>query len=124
MLPTAVLMPKLMILLQRHTMAKHKLILDTQSADFFGGSGQTFDWNIAADLSGSFMFSLAGGLTPENIGDAIKLVRPWGVDTSSGVEINGEKDVKRIEEFVQSVRVKDKEVNRKGITRFFHRGRK
>jgi phosphoribosylanthranilate isomerase len=50
---------------------------------------------------------IAGGLKPENVGTAIKLIKPWGVDVSSGVETNGAKDMKKITEFINAVRDAD-----------------
>lgn len=70
-----------------------------------GGTGESFDWNIAAALSeAGNSFILAGGLSPENIGEAVTAVGPWGVDVSSGVETNGHKDHKRIKEFISNAR--------------------
>ena len=50
------------------------------------GSGKVFDWRLAEGAPSGMRLLLAGGLTPQNVGDAIRLVRPWGVDVSSGVE--------------------------------------
>lgn len=66
-----------------------------------GGTGESFDWSIAAALAGTGnSFILAGGLSPENIGEAITTVGPWGVDVSSGVETNGDKDHRKITQFI------------------------
>ena len=70
-----------------------------------GGTGQSFDWNIAAQLSRrGHPFLLAGGLTPANVTAAIAQVRPWGVDVSSGVETAGMKDPAKIRDFVNQAR--------------------
>jgi phosphoribosylanthranilate isomerase len=69
------------------------------------GQGALADWERAADLARAHKLVLAGGLTPDNVGQAIATVRPWGVDVSSGVESKrGVKDVGRIAAFLQAVR--------------------
>ena len=50
------------------------------------GSGKVFDWRLAEGAPGGVRLMLAGGLTPDNVGEAIRLVRPWGVDVATGVE--------------------------------------
>jgi phosphoribosylanthranilate isomerase len=67
------------------------------------GSGAVFDWSLADGLSSGVRLLLAGGLTPENVGDAIRRVQPWGVDVSSGVETtpgSGRKDPVKVRRFV------------------------
>lgn len=80
------------------------LLLDTHVAQVAGGSGRTFDWNlIPTDLGKPLI--LAGGLTPENVAEAVRKVRPFAVDVSSGVEqSNGIKDAGRISAFINAVR--------------------
>lgn len=69
------------------------------------GEGARADWRRAAGLARGRQLVLAGGLTPDNVGEAIATVRPWGVDVSSGVESKrGVKDVGRIAAFLQAVR--------------------
>ena len=73
-----------------------------------GGTGQSFNLEVAASLSGrGVSFLLAGGLTPANVGRAISIVRPWGVDVSSGVETIGKKDRRKIRRFVENARHAD-----------------
>jgi phosphoribosylanthranilate isomerase len=70
-----------------------------------GGSGQAFDWSLAEDVPGGTRLILAGGLTPDNVADAIELVHPWGVDVSSGVEESpGRKDPRKVREFIANAR--------------------
>jgi len=85
-------------------------MLDTAIAGQLGGSGQRFDWRIAAEIAREMPVMLAGGLTPENVRDAIRDVRPWAVDVSSGVEANGSKSDERIRAFVQAVRAAEEEL--------------
>ena len=79
------------------------LLLDAHSESAFGGTGQTFDWNlIPKSLTKPVI--LAGGLTAENVGSAIKLVQPYAVDVSGGVEQSkGIKDAAKIAAFMQAV---------------------
>ncbi len=73
-----------------------------------GGTGQSFNLEVAASLSRrGVSFLLAGGLTPANVGRAISIVRPWGVDVSSGVETIGKKDRRKIQRFVENARHAD-----------------
>ena len=69
-----------------------------------GGTGAAFDWEIARALAEDSRFLVAGGLDPENVAQAVRQVRPWGVDVSSGVETAGIKDVEKIEAFVQGAK--------------------
>ena len=83
----------------------HLVTLDRYVEGIQGGTGKGFDWDVAASLSQAGLpFLLAGGLTPENVSEAIALVRPWGVDVSSGVETGGNKDQEMIRAFVRNAR--------------------
>ena len=80
-------------------------LLDTFRTDEYGGTGKSFDWNLAVIAKQSGKIILAGGLTPENIADAVRKVLPYGVDVSSGVELRpGIKDHKKMSEFIQRAR--------------------
>jgi phosphoribosylanthranilate isomerase len=69
------------------------------------GSGRLFDWTLAEGAPGGIRLMVAGGLTPDNVADAIERVRPWGVDVSSGVErAPGQKDATKLRRFVQVAR--------------------
>lgn len=80
-------------------------LVDAAVKGVYGGSGVTVDWNGAAQLAKQHPILLAGGLTPVNVADAVRQVRPWGVDVASGVEsAPGEKDTNKMKAFVQAVR--------------------
>jgi phosphoribosylanthranilate isomerase len=77
-------------------------LLDTHRDGEFGGTGKTFDWDLARKAKQFGKVILAGGLTPDNVADAVRLVRPYGVDVSSGVELRpGIKDHKKIKDFIR-----------------------
>lgn len=79
------------------------LLLDAYVPGQFGGTGQTADWEAAASLARRMPILLAGGLTPENVAEAIRQVRPWGVDVASGVEsAPGRKDLEKIMAFIRN----------------------
>lgn len=83
-------------------------LLDTYAADRVGGTGKTFDWDIIATLDLQRPVILAGGLTPENVGLAIREVQPFAVDINSGVEIcPGRKDYIKLRRLVDEVRRAD-----------------
>ena len=78
-------------------------LVDTASSTRLGGTGRTFDWAIVAGNSEPFV--LAGGLTPENVTDAIVAARPWGVDASSGLERStGVKDHGMVADFIRKAK--------------------
>ena len=69
------------------------------------GSGKVFDWTLLDSVGSGVPFLLAGGLTPENVGDAIRMVRPYGVDVSTGVEsAPGLKDARKLRHFIEVAR--------------------
>lgn len=90
--------------------AARSILLDTYRAGVAGGTGEIFEWQrVPPSLRNKII--LAGGLLPENVGDAIKQVRPYAVDVSGGVEsAPGIKDVKKIEAFIAAVRCADSEL--------------
>lgn len=79
----------------------HAILVDGASP----GSGSAIDWSLARQVPKSRQVLLAGGLTPENVADAIAIARPWGVDVSSGVEREpGRKDAVKVRRFVANAR--------------------
>jgi phosphoribosylanthranilate isomerase len=78
------------------------VLLDTAEKGSYGGTGKTFDWTVVPSLDRPVL--LAGGLHPGNVREAVRAIRPWGVDVSSGVETDGEKDHAKIREFVMKVK--------------------
>ena len=84
--------------------------LDSSFGKYGGGSGETFNWNIAEYISDQWPIMLSGGLDPMNVADAINKVSPWIVDVSSGTEIDGKKDHALVKKFIDTVRAVDLEV--------------
>ncbi len=81
------------------------LLVDAAVKGVYGGSGVIADWSAAAELAKKYPLLLAGGLTPENVADAVRRVQPWGVDVASGVEsVAGEKDAVKMSAFVKAVK--------------------
>lgn len=81
------------------------LLVDAAVKGVYGGSGVIADWSAAAELAKKYSLLLAGGLTPENVADAVRRVKPWGVDVASGVEsAPGEKDAAKMSAFVKAVK--------------------
>ena len=82
------------------------ILLDTYTKDNVGGTGQIFNWEIAVEAKNFSRIILAGGLTPENIEEAVKIVRPYGVDVASGVEGTqpGKKDHNKLKLFIERAR--------------------
>jgi phosphoribosylanthranilate isomerase len=95
------------------------LLLDAYHPDKLGGSGETFNWDLAVEARERFDLPiiLAGGLTAENVGGAVRQVRPYAVDVSSGVESSpGRKDHDKLRAFVEAVRAADREIeSREGL---------
>ncbi len=81
-----------------------RFLLDTRVGTRSGGTGQTFDWAIAREVAARYPVVVAGGLTPANVGELVRTVRPWGVDVSSGVETAGAKDMAKICDFIRAAR--------------------
>jgi phosphoribosylanthranilate isomerase len=82
-------------------------LLDSQVEGKYGGTGESFNWNLAQQVAKWFPIIIAGGLDPKNVARLIETVRPWGVDVSSGVETGGVKDIAKIRRFVEEVRKAD-----------------
>jgi phosphoribosylanthranilate isomerase len=77
-------------------------LLDAFTPGFFGGTGKIFNWDIAVEAKQFGRIILAGGLTPDNITEAVRRVRPYGVDVSSGIEFEkGRKDHKKMQLFIE-----------------------
>jgi len=88
------------------------LLIDAYRTGEYGGTGQVGDWSLAASIARRYPILLAGGLTPDNVADAIRQVQPWGVDVASGVEAApGKKDVTKMRAFVANARAVNGLVN-------------
>jgi phosphoribosylanthranilate isomerase len=81
-------------------------LLDTYSPEAYGGTGQAFNWDIAVEAKKFGRIILAGGLHPDNIEDAVRTVRPYAVDVSSGIEgpEKGKKDHEKLGRFIRRAR--------------------
>lgn len=77
------------------------ILLDTFSVECEGGNGKTFDWSMIKKMNKPFF--LAGGINESNVLQAIHTVRPYGVDTSSGLETDGYKDEEKIKNFIEKI---------------------
>jgi indole-3-glycerol phosphate synthase / phosphoribosylanthranilate isomerase len=91
-------------LAETYAQTSWRILLDTPTIKW-GGTGETHDWVLARSIAQHTSIFLAGGLTPDNVGEAIQQVHPWGVDVSSGVETNGKKDSKKIQAFIENARI-------------------
>jgi phosphoribosylanthranilate isomerase len=81
------------------------VLVDGHSPGQYGGTGQPAPWELLADFHPGIPLILAGGLTPENVADAIRLVRPYGVDVAGGVETSpGRKDADKMRRFIDRAR--------------------
>jgi len=84
-------------------------LLDGHARDAYGGTGTTFDWDLVRGQRTSVPIVLSGGLTADNVGEAIALVRPFAVDTASGTEAQpGRKDPQRVSAFFRAVSAADR----------------
>jgi phosphoribosylanthranilate isomerase len=87
-------------------------LLDGSRAGQFGGTGANADWNVARKAATAHRILLAGGLTPENVGAAIRAVRPYAVDVAGGVESKpGKKDLAKLQAFTEEVRRVDEQLS-------------
>jgi phosphoribosylanthranilate isomerase len=86
---------------------RYVYLLDSHVEGRYGGTGTAFDWSLASKVTRRFPVIIAGGLTPENVAQVIKTVRPWGGDVSSGVEVDGVKSIAKIQTFIKIVRRAD-----------------
>jgi phosphoribosylanthranilate isomerase len=89
--------------------AGEHLLLDAYVPGAHGGTGARFDWNLAKDLGCVRKVTLAGGLTPDNVAEAIAVAQPYCVDVASGVEHSpGRKDPARVRDFVRAAKASDR----------------
>jgi phosphoribosylanthranilate isomerase len=92
--------------------AVSQFLLDAACPGQYGGTGRITNWELARKAAMRRPVILAGGLTPENVGEAIRHVRPWGVDVASGVELKpGKKDHRKMRDFFHEVERANRELD-------------
>jgi phosphoribosylanthranilate isomerase len=85
----------------------HPVLVDAKVEGQLGGTGRTVDWPLVAPIARQRPLILAGGLTPDNVEQAVRIVQPWGVDTASGVDASTDprrKDPEKLRQFVAAAR--------------------
>jgi phosphoribosylanthranilate isomerase len=88
------------------------ILVDSKANGVLGGTGTVFDWTYVTEIARRRRLTLAGGLTPDNVGAAVLAVRPWCVDTASGVESDcRHKDLVKVKAFIEAVRAADRLVD-------------
>jgi phosphoribosylanthranilate isomerase len=92
--------------------AASPVMIDAHVAGSYGGAGVVADWQAAARVAAVRPVLLAGGLDSRNVAEAVGVVRPWGVDVSSGVETDGVKDHAKIRAFVKAAKAAESTPNR------------
>ncbi|MBC5815512.1 MAG: phosphoribosylanthranilate isomerase [Candidatus Eremiobacteraeota bacterium] len=83
------------------------VLFDTKIEGVAGGTGQTFSWRSIAPIARRRQVMVGGGLTPENVSNCVRAIRPFGVDVRSGIETEGRKDPIKMRAFVQAVKDTD-----------------
>ncbi|GAC1500973.1 MAG: phosphoribosylanthranilate isomerase [Vulcanimicrobiaceae bacterium] len=83
------------------------ILFDTKIGGMAGGSGQPFAWRCIAPIARRRQVIVSGGLTPDNVSNCVRTVRPFGVDVRSGIETDARKDVAKMRSFVQAIKETD-----------------
>ena len=91
-------------LVDHHLSQDRVVLLDRYDEDQPGGTGKMFDWSMAEEIANREGVLLAGGLHPQNVKSAVEQVTPWGVDVSTGVETDGDKDHEKIRSFIEAAK--------------------
>ncbi len=91
-------------LVDHHLSQDRIVLLDRYDEDQPGGTGKMFDWSMAEEIANREGVLLAGGVHPQNVKSAVEQVTPWGVDVSTGVETDGDKDHEKIRLFIEAAK--------------------
>lgn len=92
---------------QVHLHPRAIALFDTAAHGLLGGSGKTFPWRLVGPIARERQVIVGGGLTPENVSNCVRTVRPYGIDVRSGIETDGRKDPLKMRAFVQAVKDTD-----------------
>lgn len=96
---------QLRAIMERYEGIVEHFLLDTHNSSVWGGTGESFNWRLARELSSEYSIFLAGGIDAENVDRAVKTMRPYAIDLSSGVEsAPGQKSFEKIDAFLDAFR--------------------
>ncbi|PEN12891.1 N-(5'-phosphoribosyl)anthranilate isomerase [Longibacter salinarum] len=103
---------QLRAIMERYEDLVDHFLLDTHNSSVWGGTGESFNWRLARDLSNEYSLFLAGGIDDSNVERAVKTMRPYAIDLSSGVEsAPGQKSFEKVDAFLETFRRVNKKMS-------------